>query len=340
MVAVAADASRFGWSIVAIDLAAVAVSGLAAPAAGAAAPVPLAWLLFLGSSVHVAATLGLFSFNEVRAHARRHPGRYLLAPGTLLAVTISLWLVFPGHVKALGLLGFFAWQLWHYQKQNLGLASLAFASARLPSLRRGERSCILASGIGGVLDLVANPSVLQIVDWRPAASVAALARGFAVLVIGASIAAATVETVRRWSTVTTTTQAGTVYLAAVAFPLPLLLAHSPYAAIGGLTLAHGLQYLWLVGKVVHGSPTTRRPTAEVARLITLVAVVVGAAAVLAALSHLHSDTQFAGRILFGVYLAVVMTHFVVDAGVWRLSEDSPRRWLTRRLPRLLASHTG
>jgi len=36
-----------------------------------------------------------------------------------------------------------------------------------------------------------------------------------------------------------------VYLLAVCFPAPLVLTSSPYAAVGGLTLAHGLQYLLL-----------------------------------------------------------------------------------------------
>jgi hypothetical protein len=337
---VAADGSHFGWSVTGITVGGVIVCGLAGPSAGAAPAAPLAWLLFVGSSVHVAATLGLFSFAEVREHARRHPPRYLLAPGALLASTVALCLSLTGNAKALGLLGFFAWQLWHYQKQNLGLVSLAFASSRLPSLRRGERRCILASGIAGVLALVANPSALQIVDWRPAASITATAHSLAVLVIGASIAAATVVTGRRWATATTTAQTAAVYLVAVSFPLPLLLTRSPYAAIGGLTLAHGLQYLWLVGNVVSGPPSACRRPVEVARLITLATVIVAAAGVLAALSHLHADARFLGKMLFGAYLAVVMTHFVVDAGLWRLGEEFPRRWLSRRLPQLLVTHTG
>jgi hypothetical protein len=30
-----------------------------------------------------------------------------------------------------------------------------------------------------------------------------------------------------------------------------------------------------------------------------------------------------------------MTHFVVDAGLWRLRDEFPRRWLTERVPQLL-----
>lgn len=340
MVAVAADASRFGWLVVAITVGSVVAGAVAAPEAGAAPAVPLAWLLFVGSSVHVAATLGLFSFDEVRGHARRHPARYLLAPGALLAASVAAWLILPAHTRALVLLAFFGWQLWHYQKQNLGLASLAAASAHLPSQRPVERRCIAASGIGGVLALVADPSVLQVVAWRPPASVATTAQILAVLVLGVSIAAAAAATVHRWVTATTTAQAGSVYLVAVTFPIPLVLTRSPYAAIGGLTLAHGLQYLLLVGHVVAGPPSLRKAPADVARLVAIMALVLATAGVLGAVSHLHDGNQIAARVLFGAYLAAVMTHFVVDAGLWRLRDDFPRRWLMERVPQLLGSWTG
>ncbi len=48
-------------------------------------------------------------------------------------------------------------------------------------------------------------------------------------------------------------------------------------------------------------------------------------------SHLHgSGTALRG--LFGVYLGLVMTHFVVDAGLWRQRDPFPRRLLASRVP--------
>ena len=43
-----------------------------------------------------------------------------------------------------------------------------------------------------------------------------------------------------------------VYLLSLTFSLPVFAFSSPYAAIGGLTAAHGLQYLLLVGLVAAG----------------------------------------------------------------------------------------
>jgi hypothetical protein len=36
-----------------------------------------------------------------------------------------------------------------------------------------------------------------------------------------------------------------------------------------------------------------------------------------------------------MYLGVVMAHFVIDAGLWRLWDAFPRRFLTARMPYLL-----
>jgi hypothetical protein len=94
-----------------------------APSAGATPVTALTWLLFIGSSVHVAATGWFYTVPEVRAHMRNHRGRYLWAP---LALIVALAVVVPllssDALTAL-LLAFFAWQFFHFQKQNLGVAA-------------------------------------------------------------------------------------------------------------------------------------------------------------------------------------------------------------------------
>jgi hypothetical protein len=186
-----------------------------------------------------------------------------------------------------------------------------------------------------VLALVAHPEVLQLVAWRPPASVGRAIFAASVFVLAGSIATAATTAIRRWSTATTTPAAVAVYFVAVAFPLPLVVTRSPYAAIGGLTLAHGLQYLLLVGQVVVGPSGHRQPRAREARVVAILALILLAAGTLATASHLHDNRQLAARAAFGGYLGLVMTHFVVDAGLWRLRDEFPRRWLTGRVPQLL-----
>ena len=117
-----------------------------------------------------------------------------------------------------------------------------------------------------------------------------------------------------------------MYALALLFPLPIFIFTSPYAAIAGMTMAHGLQYLLLLGLVAAGN-RRRRWIGGVAALCTL-AVLGGA--MLNVISHLHGDGQPL-RLFFGVYVGLLAAHFVVDAGIWRLREPFVRAFLSQRV---------
>lgn len=108
---------------------------------------------------------------------------------------------------------------------------------------------------------------------------------------------------------------------------------SPYAAVGGMTLAHGLQYLLLVTVVAGSEPAgiPGRPARQFFRLAALVNVALIGGAGLSLASHLHSAAP-AGRLVFGCYLGLTMTHFVIDAGIWRMRDPLARKFVTESLP--------
>ena len=66
--------------------------------------------------------------------------------------------------------------------------------------------------------------------------------------------------------------------------------------------------------------------------LTNIALIGGA--LLSLTSHLHS-AQAGARVGYGAYLGIVMAHFVVDGGLWRLRDRFPRSFLAARLPYLL-----
>ena len=75
-----ARAHAWLWTTALLTAAALACAVVLAPPAGAP-PVPaLTWLLFTGSSVHVASTGWLFTMPAVRAYAREHVVRCVWAP--------------------------------------------------------------------------------------------------------------------------------------------------------------------------------------------------------------------------------------------------------------------
>ncbi|MBW8484963.1 hypothetical protein [Actinomadura parmotrematis] len=310
---------------IALSLAAFAAAIALAPAAGDDPGAALGTLLFLGSSVHVASTAWFFTLPEVRGHARTHPGRYIVAPAALVAGTAAAAVAVPYSRFQWALLAFFAWQFFHFQKQNLGMAALAGICQGGGSLSRPERLGIMIAGVGGIAGLLTHPDLLQLgVDARlrplfPAA-LAVFAAGAAVGLYGLAR-----RTARPRPFVA-------VYLISLLFFAPVFAFGTPYPAVAGLTIAHGFQYLLLVG-LLSGAPRPgHRPGAGTLAL-TAIAVLGGIG--LAYASHLHGSPDGAARALYGAYLGAVMAHFVVDAGLWRLRDAFPRRLLDAGVPYLL-----
>jgi hypothetical protein len=321
----------------------------------------LAWLLFVGSSVHVASTGWLYTLAEVRRHARQRAGRLIWLPVALIAGSAAAASALSPAVMAWCLLPYYAWQFFHFQKQNLGLAALAASPGRAAPLRPAERRAIMAAGYAGIAGLITHPGLLQLridtgLAWlwplTAVAFAAAVAAGLFCLARRAASGVAFSFCV--------------VFLTSLGFFLPVFVLRSPYAAVGGMTIAHGLQYLLLIalvavgrrpgkerpendqtvpGQPVPGQTATGRtePGQSVAgramalALLANIALIGGVA--LAAASHLHG-AAWAGRLVFGAYLGAVMAHFVIDASVWRLRDPFPRVFLAARVPGLVPPATG
>lgn len=303
----------------------VVLGALLAPPAGTTPLRGLTWLLFVGSSVHVAATGWFFTVPEVRAHARRHPGRYLLSPATLVLATAAVAAALTPHSFAWLLLAFFAWQFFHFQKQNVGMAALACATQRLRSLQRVERAAIVAAGVGGIVALLAHPELLRLSVAPPVRW--AFFIGAAVFLAGV---AAGLLALRQRSPADRPAGFVVIYLLSLLFFTPVFVFSSPYAAVAGVVLAHGFQYLLIVGLVAAG----QRRLSPALQLGVLLNVALFGGIALNLASHLH-DGAWEARAVYGAYLGLVMTHFVVDAGLWRLREEFPRSFLGNAVPYLL-----
>jgi hypothetical protein len=231
---------------------------------------------------------------------------------------------------ALLLLAIFAWQFWHYQKQNLGMVALAAASHRVAALSTAERSAARWTGIAGIVGLVADPSLLSLHIRLPLEGLDPLAEVFLVAAICYGLAL-----LARRPRVDRPAAFSAIYLLSLLFWTPMFLFKSPYATVGGMTIAHGLQYLVLVGLVLAG-PRSTRYQLERLGLALSVALLVGA--LLSWSSHLHNSPPPL-RVLFGAYLGVLMSHFVIDGRLWRLRDPLARAFLAARVPYLLPALT-
>ncbi len=285
----------------------------------------LAWLLFLSSSCHVAGTAWLVSIGEFRRHVRARPGRYLVAPVALVGGGLLVVMVVGRGALAWILVAFFAWQLHHYQRQNLGMVALAALSAGVARLRVAERRCIVLAGACGVAGLVARPTIVQL-HLSPPLGLAF--DGTRVAYVG--IVLAGIAELRERPPTQRPKDFCALYIATLLFPVPVFVFTAPYAAVAGMTIAHGLQYLVLLGLLAAGGTRGQRATS----VATLAAVALAGGAVLSVMSHLHTAPSPV-RLLYGAYLGVTTAHFVADAGIWRLRDPFARNLLRARAPMLL-----
>lgn len=316
------------WILATLGLSAAAVvlAVALAPPLGEQPGRALTWLLFAGASMHVASSGWFATSAPVRHHARTHPIRYVAAPAALVAGTATAAALVVPESFAWLVLAFFAWQFFHFQKQNLGMAALAASATGAPSLTRHERLAVSAAGVAGIAGLVSHPRLLQLdIDTHLDAAFLPAASALAV----AAIAGAALFLRRRPEH--RPLAVSSMYAMALLFFVPVFLFASPYAAVAGLTLAHGFQYLLVMTLVAGGDADPARRTVSLLLLLNIAAV--GGVALNVA-SHAHgADTV--QRLVFGAYLGTVMAHFVVDAGLWRLRDEFPRRYLTERIPDLV-----
>jgi hypothetical protein len=335
------------WTTAALTTCSLVTVVALAPPAGATPVSALSWLLFTGSSVHVASTGWLFTLPAVRDYARQHRLRCLWIPLCLIGVTaVVAAAISPAAFQWL-LLPYFSWQFYHYQKQNIGMAALAAASGQIRPLSRSERNSLVLAGVATIGALAGDPRLLGLrirldVPWLRLAALAV----FAVAVVAGLLALATRPPAARPAGFTA------VYLISLLFGLPAFVFASPYAAVGGMTVAHGLQYLLLISliasqnvvpeaRTTNGVPEARTTNGvpgagqarspRLSRLAVLANIALIGGVLLSTASHLHNSSQ-AGRLIFGAYLGVVMAHFVIDAGIWRMRDPLARKFVTESVP--------
>jgi hypothetical protein len=224
------------------------------------------------------------------------------------------------------LLGFFAWQFSHFQRQNLGLVTLIATKWAAEPLTDPERRLIAIAAWCGIGGLIARPSLLGL----PAVVAPPLVTGpvfhLAMVAYTACTIAAVIVAIRRRPTV----PVAAAYLISVLFVAPVFLFQSAQAAVAGMVVAHGLQYLWMVRGRSRQARIAESRTGWQNTLAVIAVAVVGGS-LLEAISEVHSAQGSVLRILYGAYFGIVMAHFVLDGALWRRTTRpegaSSPRWL-------------
>lgn len=277
-------------------------------------------LSFIGNNFHVAASSWFFTDREMRTHFRSHPRRYIVVPALLLIGCALLFQFADKPLRGWTLATFFAWQLWHYQKQNVGVLSFIAAGTGSGPLSVWERRTLAAAAVAGILGFF-SLSRIGLGDW--ASQLAQLHQLGAVTYLAVpvffAIAVAKAPSLADC-------KLRLIFLAlGASFFLPTYLFDDPMSATMGYALAHGLQYVVFMGIV---SVRRRAPITSLIMLLGL--SVLGALLLNAAVGAPDITDLPYGFAIYGVFVGTVMSHFVLDAGIWRLREPFQRAYMRER----------
>ena len=293
-------------------------------------------LLFLGTA-HVPATIFFYMDRNFSHIIKEHKFRYIYFP-LALTITTGVLFAFAGtRVQAYVLLTYWAWQAFHYGRQNTGIYSFAAIATRGTPADKHEKFIIdlgTYCGILGtfkILGMGVAPNYLRV----PFDSLYRFGRVAFVAVVLASI----VVYVRHLKR--TTPLLTIFYFTLVCFFLPVFLSTHLNVAFFSYAMAHGLQYLLFMTVVSLNfdpqavSVSKRWQIGSAVKLFTVVGLV---GFVFYGASELKTFEFFTAHatllrvvdFIIGAILGATMAHFVIDAGAWKLSQSLQRMYIGKR----------
>ncbi|MBI1392424.1 MAG: hypothetical protein GC152_06745 [Alphaproteobacteria bacterium] len=320
------DRSLFQWLIALATLGSPLFMVAVAPHREASTSLDdLLGFMLVFSSMHVALTAYFFVNEDYRNHLMARNVYYLWLPALVIAGAGAsvLFLQYTGKVYLT--VFYHAWLLFHYGRQNFGVLSFIGISSKSGKALRSERIALHLAPIGGILGAHALLPEFDRTAFGPYLAQSVLLGKLFTAGALLSAAIAIAHHVRAGAS------AWRIVMIAMlsAFYLPTFFFDNYLQAVMSYALAHALQYFVFMYFLAAGDPD-RSPNRSL--FILGACGVIGWAALLAT----RERTLWQGlspemdRFMVGAALGVVMWHFIVDAGVWRLSDAWFRERCFRR----------
>lgn len=276
-------------------------------------------LLLIMSTMHVGLTAYFYIDGEYRAHIAKHSGFYVWLPASVILAAGTVTATFAAAGVVYLQLFYHAWLLFHYGRQNYGV--LAFAAAATESGRPTafERWSLHLAPAGGILGAhkVFGPfndtAFAPFVDWSFQIGV-----GLSIAAVCLAVAAAA----RHIAGARPFWRPFMIVLLSL-FYLPTFYFDNYMQAVTGYAIAHALQYFVFMFFLAAGSVRVSPGRA-------ISALALGALAVWGLILLLTREKSIWGPALpfvTGAAIGLIMWHFIVDAGLWRLS----RQWQRDRV---------
>jgi hypothetical protein len=309
---------------------------LLAPAEGAVGSLALTktMFLFLGTA-HVPATLFFYGDKEFAGVIERHRLRYIYAPIFLAVATGLIFVVTSPTVQIFTLLFYWAWQAFHYGRQNIGIYAFASIAQTGSAPHRMEKLAIdlgTALGILGTFKIfsaaIASPVMRGAFDQLSRFGYIAFAGVFVFsLVVYLKFF--------RGTTIFKTI----FFFTCVFFFFPVFISTDMNVAFFSYAIAHGLQYLIFIsvismheGRRAESRAIQSRSVLKLLVFVLVLGFIFFRGGELRTLAAVKDNALYlnAANFIFGALLGLTMAHFVVDGGAWKLSQVLQRAYITRR----------
>ena len=278
-------------------------------------------ITFVASNFHVALTGWFYTDHDMRGHFRSKPVRYLIVPGAIVAINVIAFCFLNSAIRLSIVFIFICWLLWHYQKQNVGLLSFIAAGTDRVPLSVWERRTLALSAIAGISG---GFSVIQFGPTNLSTIFAQFHQVGAAIYLVLVPLSFCIALIR--NPILRTNRLRLVFFViGTLFFLPTYIFSDAVSAIAGFTLAHGLQYFVFMGFV---SVTKQRAMTSFVKLCAI-AMCGGILLDHAEEASTWLAPPYAGAI-YGLFMGLVMTHFVLDAGIWRLREPFQRSYMRQK----------
>jgi MFS family permease len=290
--------------------------------------------LFLGTA-HVPATLFFYTDRQFFGIIKDHRLRYIYVPLLLTLVTGILFALLSFVGQAFLLLTFWAWQAFHYGRQNIGVYAFASIAQTGAAPHRAEKLAIDCGTLLGILGTFKILGTAVAPDY--------LHGTFDRLYQFGSVAFAAVfifSLVVYLKFYRDTTVFKTLFFfTSVFFFYPVFVSTNMNIAFLSYAMAHGLQYIIFMTIVsANTNDGHQQRMVQYRNLLTLAifVFVVGflfwRVGDLRQMEVIKSSRFYAwvADFLFGAVLGATMSHFVVDASAWKLSMARQRTYISKR----------
>ncbi|PJI44430.1 hypothetical protein [Ferrovibrio sp.] len=258
----------------------------------------------------------------------------LVVPLLLMAATAAVLVASPLWMVTAFMLFYTFFGMWHFGRQNFGVVAFATRISYRRPMARLERHALNAGNIAGLLAgyHIFAPVMFTLnrqtwpLDLSEIDPVFSLLRYGGLVIYAVLIPFTVYYLIANWRR--HEPFALVIFLGCVFFFLPTYLSTDPLLVLVAWAVAHGLQYVLILGLHAAGRATGRAERFSVWPLLLFTLVVIGGVVLWRFSGRVQldgDDTEV--RVAVSAVVAITLAHYWVERYLWKFSSPERRAWL-------------